>query len=165
MTKSHTKSFANPAITALLIIALGLGVALYIKHTPTLSKSLIKSSGPKLTDLEKSILINPSQNASDEEKKAYSKIIGDNAKDGQTIFVKDCTARPIVLRMSYGAELNVINEGTTDIHFGFGDERTLVKAGTSTKIPTTFKNGRGIYGYGCDDRTLGRSIGVLLLTK
>jgi hypothetical protein len=166
MTHFKSKELTNTTITALLIIAVGLGVALYIKNKPSVSLSLAQvSKGQKLTELEEALFNNPGKDGTDEEHRAYSQLIAQNATDGNTIFIKDCTAKPVVLRMSYGGMLSVNNQGTTDIHFGFGDERTLVKAGTSQTIKTDFKNGRGIYGYGCDDKTLSRSIGVLSLTK
>ena len=103
--------------------------------------------------------------ATKEQLDTFSDLVAINAIPGDTVVIKDCTASPIVLKIKYGSTFTVDNKGTTDIHFGVNDERTLVKAGSSSKIKASYKNGPGIYGYGCDDVTLNRSIGLLLLTQ
>lgn len=169
MRKLRSFDFTNTTISALVIIAAGLGIAIYIKNNPVLIKSTVKVAQRyepnNLTDLEKRISDTPGMDSSNEVKEAYSNLINQNAVDGYSLVINDCKASPLVLRVRYGDEISVTNKGKNDIHFGFGDERTLVRSGQSQKIKINFKNGAGIYGYGCDDEAYDRSIGVLKVLK
>ena len=162
-------------IPILVIIALGLGVAIYRKNNPSLGQSTVNPSpnpsavvsplDEKLTADQKALFYSPSKEATKEELSAFSALVAKNAKEGDKIIIKDCTANPIVLKVKLGSTFTVQNIGKTDIHFGFENERTLVKAGTSAEIKAQFSHGQGIYGYGCDDPALSRSIGLLLITQ
>lgn len=164
-------------IVILIVIALGLGGAIYRKNNPSLedpnyetnkNSSLATNSNlsdENLTEEERILLYHHPKDATEEQRLAFAEFVNQKATEGDTIVVKDCTAKPIVLKTSYNSTFTVDNQGTTDINFGVSDERTLVKAGSKAKIKANYRNGPGIYGYGCDDTTLRRSIGVLLLTK
>ncbi len=168
---NHKKEVINKIIiTVLVLAALGLGAAIYKKNNPDWPGSWMaedaNSPAKSGEDAELSALFNtPGKNATREELDAFSALVAQNATPGDTIIVKDCTASPVVLKINYGDTFTVKNVGKTDIHFGFDAERTLVKAGASAKITAKYSHGPGIYGYGCDDPTLSRSIGLLLITQ
>jgi len=164
-------------VLVLVFIAIGLGVAIYLKYSKTTSGDkapVIKydkfnppvtpnASNNNLTADQKIIFNAPGQGASEAQLKTFSELVNKLAVGGDKITIKDCTASPEVLRTKFGSTITVENKGSTDIHFGVGSDRVLVKAGESTKVKIDFKQGPGVYGYGCDQQNLQRSIGVLLV--
>lgn len=160
----------------LLILALGLGIAIYVKRnlkpadqTGSASKPNPPASAPdstgNLTEDEKVLLTTPGKDATKEQVDTLSALAAKLATPGDTITIKDCAANPVVLKTKFGSTITVTNAGSTDVHFGVGDERTVVAAGKSAKVALKYKNGPGLYGYGCDDPSLNRAIGIMLLTQ
>ncbi|MBA3733154.1 hypothetical protein H0W91_02130 [Patescibacteria group bacterium] len=182
MNKEHLKKAAlnNKLIVSLVGVALILGVAIYFKNHPnTSSLSSLKHETSSLSNTplakipldstltveEKGLFYTPQKDATKAELETYSTLVAKNATEGNEIVINDCKSKPVVLKTTYGSIFNVKNTGKTDIHFGFGSERTLIKAGSNEKIKANYSTGPGIYGYGCDDPSLSRSIGLLLLVQ
>lgn len=160
-------------IVLLVAVALVLGVSIYFKNkqdvrTVSEPNTQMPTGGAgvdnNLTAEEKVLFYNPGPDAPKADFDKFFSQVNQSAVDGNKIVINDCKASPLVLRIKHGDSLTIDNQGTTDIHFGFQDERTLVKAGTNEKIAAKYKNGHGIYGYGCDNTSVARSIGVLLIT-
>ena len=174
-------------VSVLVLLAVVLGAAIYFKYNPVSTSQTAPLTNnnpvnttpgtqvtpttpaatnyPALTADEQAMFATPpGPNATKAQLDAFSALVAKNAVAGNTITVKDCTASPDVLKIKSGDKFTVNNKGTTDIHFGFDTERTLVGAGTSALITASYKNGPGIYGYGCDDKTLNRAIGILMIT-
>lgn len=175
------ESKSKVLVVILVIVALGLGYAIYAKkyaktavpseqtgnqNTQTNNNQQNTQTQPKeLTADEKIIFSNPGPNTSKEDLALFSSTIAKLAVPGDTVTVNNCTATPQVLKMKYGSKFTVKNAGTAEIHFGFGTDRTLIAPGASAQLTANYKNGAGIYGFGCDDKSLNRAIGILLLTK
>lgn len=165
-------------ITLLVIVALILGVSIYFKNKTNIqpvseinnsntprSSTEVSPANENLTAEEKILFYNPGEGASEEAFDKFFNQVNESAVEGNKVVIKDCVASPLVLKIKEGSTLTVDNQGTVDINFGFDNERTLVKAGTSEKIVAKYKNGHGIYGYLCDNSSLNRSMGLLLITQ
>jgi len=167
----------TPVVWALLLIAIVLGVAVYFKYNPMEKESssgtpMEGSSGSEqvstpaeLTEDQKIMFLPPGENPTKAELDLFSSTVAKHAVPGNAITVNNCTSTPDVLKLPYGSDFTVNNTGTTEIHFGFGEDRTLIAPGASAKLKANYKTGPGTYGYGCDDKTLNRAIGVLLITE
>ncbi len=181
------ESTNKTVVSVLILLAIVLGAGIYFKYNPistgqpavetnsnntntttpttsTVQNTTPSTNYPTLTADEKALFNTPGPTATKAELDAFSTLVAKYAVAGTSVTIKDCTASPEVLKIKLGSKFTVDNKGTTDIHFGFNTDRTLVSAGTSTVITANFKNGAGIYGYGCDDQKLNRAIGILLVT-
>lgn len=172
--KNKTPSIEKVLLAVLLVVAIGLGFAIYSKEKKTqvkesvnlnmVSASTRTESTEGLTDEEKILFYSPA--GEDQEKRAevFFGLVNKLAVEGNKIVINDCRAVPVVLKIIFGSIFTVENIGQKDINFGIGDEKVLVKAGQSQKVKADYKNGVGVYGYGCGDPTLNRSVGMLLIT-
>lgn len=161
-------------IVILLVVAVVLGVSIYLKNRPATEGNYASTNkagavrvspvDEKLMEEERILFHNPGPDAPRSDFDTFFSQVNKSAVDGDKIVINDCKATPLVLRVKYESTFTVENKGAQDINFGFESEKTLVKAGTSKKIKANYKNGHGIYGYGCDNPEVARSIGVLLIT-
>lgn len=180
MTETENNSVSSPSsekvlIIVLLIVALGLGVAIYSKRDktdvkPSQNSGVTENSneiavGENLTDEEKVLLYSPGVENKEEEAQVFFGLVNKLAVAGNKIVINDCNAVPVVLKIGFNSTFTVENVGKKDINFGIGDEKVMVRAGQSQNIKASYKNGPGVYGYGCDDPTLNRSVGMLLITE
>lgn len=82
------------------------------------------------------------------------------------IEVKDCKATPSIAQVKYGSSFTVKNAGTKEFKFVIDPSSPVtIGAGKSATIKADFKNGEGLYGYGCNNPAVQRAIGLILAIK
>lgn len=183
-------------VIALVVIAAGLGLAVYNRNHPGTLKRVDNTTNTgntnntgtgdqtqpngqdttqtdtsvhidynNLTAAQKTLLFNvPTEKSTDAEKRAHFALATQVAVAADTLELNKCTANPVVISVKQGDTFKVKNSGTQDIQFGFdADKRVSIAAGATATIKADFKNGLGIYGYGCPDPTITHPIGFVLV--
>jgi|SRR3989344_2261893 len=170
-------------IAILLLLAIGLGAAIYYKqywpknadknsdntnqNEQEAPKPVILSDpefDANLTEQQKALFYNPGPDASQEQRDEFFKLAEKAAVSGQLISINGCTASPDVLKAAVGSKISVRNTGTTDIMWGVSEDKVAVKAGATVDVTALFKQGSGLYGYGCENPGVRRAIGMVLIT-
>lgn len=179
-------------VAVLIVIAAGLGLAVYNRNRPeslkrvdnptntnTTNTGTNQQNPPSgqnptvkdhidfsaLTDAQKQQLFNvPSETASDAEKKAQFALASRVAVATGMLDLNNCTADPVVLSVKLGDSFKVKNSGSQEVKFGFdADKRVSIAVGATVTIKADFKNGVGIYGYGCPDASVNHPIGFIMV--
>ncbi|MDO8408290.1 MAG: hypothetical protein Q7S95_03605 [bacterium] len=162
-------------IAFLVVLAVGLGAVIYynkgaglggfgtISNTDTVS-SQTKSSDQEenLSDDLKKLFAVPAESATSEEKKAHYILADRMSVTTGPIEIQGCTANPVVLKVKQGARFVVKNTGDKEYSFGF-DTKVTIAPGKEATVVAEFKNGMGIYGYGCDNQTIKHPIGFVMV--
>jgi hypothetical protein len=161
-------------ITLLLLLAVILGLVLLTKDSTKegLARENNNSTQTKpsevngdLTDEQKVLRYNPKDGSGAESSQVFLSLVNKLAVTKNELEIRDCVSSPTVLKVKFGSGFIVNNKGKSDINFGILDERVLVRAGEKKEVVANYKNGTGIYGYGCDDPSLNRSVGILVITQ
>lgn len=132
--------------------------------TPTTKPKTLSVYDKNLTSDELSLLNVMRSNLTGAEDKARFDLANKIAVATDKLVINDCTANPVSLKTKIGKTIAVSNQGKKEIHFGFGPKPVLISPGKSINYLVDFKTGPGTYGYGCDDPSLTRAIGLFLVT-
>ncbi len=116
-----------------------------------------------LTETQKELFYFPTASASQAEQLKHYDLAAKSAVAADYIEVKDCVAKPDVFRVMQGSNFTVKNTGTKDFKFVLKSGLTTVAAGTTLVAKADFRKGPGLYGYGCGDPNMKRSIGLILV--
>ena len=108
------------------------------------------------------MMANYTRNATAAEKRAHYDLAVKLSLEGGSLVIKNCATNPDVLSVRLNSTFTVNNGGTKEIEFGF-DTKTKIAPGASATIKADFKNGVGLYGFGCTDTNLSRQIGYILV--
>ena len=157
-------------IIALVVIAVVLGFVIFKQKSGINSESPTAANtqtfsffDENLTADEKKLFYVPMPDASKEEVMAHFELALKMAQTNGQIIITDCAAVPSVLKVKLGETFNVKNAGNKEIEFGF-DSMVKILPGKTVKITANFKNGVGLYGYGCENPDVQRSIGFVLVS-
>jgi hypothetical protein len=144
------------------------------KETPVASKTQNNSqaqSAPAastvlpsgLTDQEKQILVPPKPDASNEQKAKHYQLATQMAKEADTLTLNNCEIpTPLVYQVKMGADIQITNNSENEITISFDpDHKYTIPANATQAIQPKFKQGQGIYGYGCSNQN--RLVGFLYL--
>ena len=154
----------------LVLVALGLGLSIYKQNTPQTdnstkptSSSLSVSKDAELTADEKKLFNPPATTAPAADKKAHYELALRMSTESDALEIKNCVATPVVIRVRLGSTFSVKNAGSSEIDFGFG-EKVKIAPGASAPVKADFKNGVGVYGFGCSDtKAVSRLIGYVMV--
>ena len=174
------KRFYFISLLALLILVFVVGFLTYMKlsdkteeKTPkeeinaTAKSSLVLTSIPwldSLTEGEKKILTSqPSANASESEKNAYGKLVGNEAKKVELVNIGEfCKPSPLVLYSS-GLAVKFKNNDTKAHQLIFGAEDIYsINPGETKSIPFSEDRRGGVISYSC--QSVGR-VGFIVFPK
>lgn len=122
------------------------------------------SSFAGLTDQEKKLFTVPGSDATNEEKGAHYEFAFSLAQDTGRITINGCKADPAVLKVQLNKTFKVTNAGNAAIEFGF-DKKMNIAAGATVEFKADFKNGAGLYGFGCGDSSIQRPIGFVIVAS
>lgn len=156
---------------ALAGIAALLGYAIYSQSLPQISQEQERINLPAspqfqpnsqqvippplvrddLTSEESAVLNTPDINASVEERQRHFELARSIAQDADYLDIGGCSASPVVLRTKKGLQVMARNQNTSDHTIVFNQDLIYpIPAGETKKLEDVFKQGAGLYGYGCD---------------
>lgn len=165
------QSIQKAIIGLLIIAALALGFAILSRKTPSNVNNTSNNPIPPpasqnadagLSEDEKKLFNSPAQNASAEEKRAHYDLAVRMSTESDKLEIKNCVATPVVMRVRLNSTFSVKNSGSNEIEFGF-DKKVKIAPGNTVQVKADFKNGVGLYGYGCSDQQLSRAVGFLIV--
>lgn len=103
-------------------------------------------------DLNEKILMLPQSTASAQEKKDYIAFVSKYASAQNTVDLKDCAPKPLVVWVKSGSEITLKNADSDTREISVNDQHSVsVPANSSAKIKADFGQGPGVYAYSCDD--------------
>lgn len=161
-------------IIALFVLAVILGVVVFTKKGQKASPTdNVSNTATDETKQDEEVPINTQFDKSlseDEKTLLYSaspdyQLATKLAVAAAEVAIENCTAKPTILKVKYGSEITVKNNGSSDFKFGVDpDKNTTIPAGKSAAVKIDFKNGAGLYGYGCNNPEVRRSVGLIWAT-
>lgn len=162
---------SNIFIAVLLVIALGLGAAIYIQRNPAILEkpSTAQDATPQpspvvqdfrplrplpkdLTPDERLVLQAPRQNDSFDKKAAHFELVKKLAKKSGTLNIDKCEKpSPLVLSLKEGQDFSVRNDDSV-AHTIIIDtnHKYKIEPNTTTSLKASFGRGAGAYGYLCE---------------
>ena len=153
-------------ILLLVVIAVGLGFAVYRKNHPSKNQTSQTTQATSQSQTEEQkLLIIPGPNASKEEVDAHNQLAAKLAQVGTEIEVGNCQSKPIVLQIQNGANLTLKNTSSLDDNLTF-DTKTKVNvvANKSLVLKVAFEHGPGLYGYRCKNGSFEGISGFVLVS-
>lgn len=162
------------AIIILVAVAVVLGVFIFkpnlpknISQSPTVSPSGLATSqiDRNLTGDEKKLLTQvPTKSSSQEELMAHYNLAVKLAVISSQLEIGNCETKPLVLKVKDGSSFTIKNSSDKDRAISFDADNTIyVPAGKTHVQQVKFKNGPGLYGYGCDFPDIRQTGGFVLV--
>jgi hypothetical protein len=173
----HRRS-RNPLIwtlAALVIIALGLGYAVYAKKSGNRAPNSYPSENAPVAAGQKPVsgganvpanklLTPPGPNSSEAEQKAFAELVASAAVRTDKINLSSCKAMPTVASFNLDSMITLVNDDPTEHTMVLDPKNTFTVPGKSKKtIKADFGHGPGLYGYGCDMSS--GAVGMMLVTQ
>jgi len=162
MTKLHL-------IIVLAVVAVGLGILilkpqggnLVGRPSPTVSVVPVNRN---LTEDQKKLLQVPTKDSSQEEIRAHYNLALKLSVASSVLDIANCDVNPMVLKVKDGSSFTIKNSGNQDRSISFDRDNTIyVPAGKTHVQKAQFKNGPGLYGYGCDLPSIQQAAGFVLV--
>lgn len=114
--------------------------------------------------LNAKILLVPQATASAKEKKEYIAFVSKYASRQNTVEIKDCQPKPLVIWAKNGSEITIKNLDSSDHVIEVNSSHNLnVSKNSSAKIKADFGQGPGVYAYSCDDSN--GPVGIFLVAS
>jgi hypothetical protein len=162
---------SNIFIGVLIVVAIGLGIAIYVQRNPSVFEKQASSEVevpqptatlkdfrplrtlPKdLTADERSILQAPQADDPVSKKEAHFQIVNKLAQEADVLNINKCEKpSPLVLSLKYGQEFKVKNDDSIP-HSIIIDKNHIYKidANSTVSFKADFGRGLGAYGYLCE---------------
>lgn len=117
-----------------------------------------------LTDDEKKVMLVPAPGSDASAFSAHFDLATKLAVSSPELEVGDCMIKPVVIKVKDGSELIIKNSSKEDRLLSFDKDNVVsVSAGKTHKMKVDFKNGPGLYGYGCDMPDIQKTAGFVLV--
>lgn len=155
------------AIVFLIFIVIGLSFAIGIKYfsLSQAQKSKIITVLPVTPTPDPAIealLDTPPQDASEDVKQKHFAKVLKYAKDADYLDITVCSGKPVVLFVNNQRPVIIKNGDASSHEISINkDARYTIPAKSSESYLLSFKEGPGVYGYGCDQ--LGRTAGFFVV--
>jgi hypothetical protein len=147
-------------LAALILVAIGLGVGIYLKKHPK-APALNANAGQNqpannsgaASGTDSNILHVPPPGASQDAIQKHFQLAASQAQKTPFVDITGCKASPVVFETKQMASFGVKNNDATDHVLGFDLKHTFtIPAKGQKAIVANFDHGPGLYGYGCDSQ-------------
>ncbi len=107
-----------------------------------------------LTADEKQLLANVPKDSDSKEAREARFVLADTLGIlTNKLTLNGCSADPVVTKIKINETLAVTNVGAKETSFGFDKDKIVtIASGQTANVVMAFKNGFGMYGYGCPDQ-------------
>lgn len=103
-------------------------------------------------DLNEKILMLPQSTASAQEKKNYISFVSKYASAQNSVDIKNCAPKPLVIWVKSGSDITIKNSDSDAREISVNDQHSVtVPANSSAKIKADFGAGPGVYAYYCGE--------------
>ncbi len=165
----------NTKIITIILVVIAVVLLMFI-FKPNLPENITQSPttsptptprqiNQNLTQDENKLLSQvPTQGSSPEELMAHYNLAVKLAVSSSQLEIGGCEVKPLVLKVKDGSSFTIKNSSGEDRSISFDADNTIfVPAGKTHVQQVKFKNGPGLYGYGCDFPDIRQAAGFVLV--
>lgn len=153
-------AFNKKTVTNLVILIL-VGAALYMGYLLFANQDTEDGGDDSRLTREEAVLIFPEDDADQEAREAHFDLAQSMAQRSDTLDITGCNVDPLVLELTAGQPLNVVNNDS-EPHIISIDRDYEIAANSQKELVFNFDFGVGLYGYGCDGGPSGAGIFIVV---